>query len=123
MKTVTTKEDLAKALEKNEDTIIIEGDLANKVIKIKAKGKLAWFVALGGITVAVVAILAAPGTAGTSTIPGGAAFVGTATALGGADIAMVAIGIAVAAGGVGVLNQLRKYSITEKQSNRVVLKR
>lgn len=123
MRTVTTNEDLAKAVDEKEDIIVIEGDLAKKVIKIKAKGKVAWAVAIGGIGVAVAAILAAPTTAGTSAIPGGAAFVGTATVLGGADIALVAIGIAVASGGVGVLNQLRKYSITEKESNRVVLKR
>ena len=123
MKTVRTKDELAKAVEEKEDTIVIEGDLAKKVIKIKATGSVAWALAVGGITVAVVAILAAPETAGTSALPAGAAFFETATVMGGTDIAMTAIGIAVAAGGVGVLNQLRAYSIAEKQNNRVVLKR
>ena len=123
MRTVTTNEDLAKAVDEKEDTIEVKGDLANKVITIKATGTVAWLVAIGLIGAAVVAILAAPTTAGTSAIPGGVAFVGIATALGGTDVALVAIGIAVASGGVGVLNQLREYSIIEKESNRVVLKR
>ena len=123
MRTVTTNEDLAKAVDEKEDTIEVKGDLANKVITIKATGTVAWLVAIGLIGAAVVAILAAPTTAGTSAIPGGAAFVGIATALGGTDVALAAIGIAVASGGVGVLNQLREYSIIEKESNRVVLKR
>ena len=123
MRTVRNKDDLAQAVEQKEDTIVIEGDLAKKVIKIKATGKVAWAVAIGGITVAVLAILAAPETAGTSTAVTVAAFAPTAAAVGGADVALTAIGIAVAAGGVGVLNQLRSYDIVEKQSNRVVLKR
>ena len=37
MKTVRNKDELAKAVEEKEDTIVIEGDLAKKVIKIKSR--------------------------------------------------------------------------------------
>lgn len=86
MKTVRNEKELASSLKNGDDTIIIEGDLCNKVIRIKATGT------------------AAAGILGT----------GTAVSAGL---------IAVAAGGVGVLNSLRDYKIAEKTPGRVVLKK
>lgn len=123
MATVRTDKELGKALKNGADEIIIEGDLKKKVLRIKATGKVAWGVAIGAIGVIVLALLAAPETAGTSSIIGAASFAPAAAAVGGADVAVTAIGIAVAAGGIGALNKLRNYKIVEKTSSRVVLHR
>lgn len=122
MKTVRNEKELASSLKNGDDTIIIEGDLCNKVIRIKATGTAAWIIAVGAIGVAVVAVMSAPATGGTSTIV--SAFTGTAAAgILGTGTAVSAGLIAVAAGGVGVLNSLRDYKIAEKTPGRVVLKK
>ena len=65
---VNDSKGLGKALKDNEGEIIIEGDLKNKVLRIKATGKVAWAVAIGAIGVAVVSAIAAPATGGDSII-------------------------------------------------------
>lgn len=118
MKTVKTEEDLAQAMKDEEDAIIIEGDLANKTIKIKATGSFAWLAAVGAIGLAVVA---APSGVG---IPIAATSAFAATGVLGISTTTAAVAIAVAAGGVGILNSMRDdYKIVEESSNRVVLKR
>ncbi|WP_332405986.1 hypothetical protein, partial [Vibrio metschnikovii] len=42
--TISNEADLGEALKREQDTIEIEGDLKNKVLKIKATGKVAWAV-------------------------------------------------------------------------------
>ena len=138
MRTVTTEKELAKAVQDDLDTIVIEGDLASKTIKIKATGKAAWAIAFGAISLAAYSIAfgaislaaysliatlgtggaTAPATATSGLIAGGAAV----TVLGSATTAS-AIAVAVAAGGVGVLSKLRSYKIVEKSQDRVVLAR
>ncbi|MEI3776128.1 hypothetical protein [Pectobacterium brasiliense] len=126
MAAITTEKELAKAIKENQDTIIIEGDLAKKTIKIKATGKVAWVIAFAAIGIAVGATIATVGTGGAATpVTGTAALVGASGAVGvlGVSTTTSAIAIAVAAGGVGVLTRLRKYTIVDKSNSRVVLKR
>lgn len=122
MNTVKTEKELAKQIENNADMIVIEGSLKDKVIRIKAEGKASWIIALGAIGVAVAGILAGPATGG---ISASAAFLMAPAAVTtlGLPTATTAILIAVAAGGVGVLNKLRDYDIVEKNDKRVKLKR
>lgn len=113
---------LGSALKNNEDEIIIEGNLKNKVIRIKATGKVAWIVAIGAIGVVVVAELATLATGGISYVTD--AFVApVAVGILGGPTTLAAVSISIAAGGVGSLNKLRKYKIVEKTDNRVVLKK
>ena len=119
---VNDSKELGKALKNNEDEIIIEGDLITKVIKIKATGKVAWAVAVGAIGVAVVAVIAAPATGGTSGIASFAVAPAAVSVL-GATTTTAAIGIAVAAGGVGGLNKLREYKIVKNDDNKLILKK
>lgn len=126
MSTVRTEKELAESLKRGESTITIEGDICEKVIRIKATGRVAWLVAIGAIAVTAKSLLADVATGGTAlpvTVPV-KAFTGTA-AVGilGLSTTTSAVLIAVAAGGVGVLNSLRDYNIVEKNSNRVVLKK
>ncbi|ERP30687.1 hypothetical protein [Chitinivibrio alkaliphilus] len=121
---IDNEKDLGKALKDGQDTIEIEGSLKDKVLKIKATGKVAWAVAIGAIGVSVVAILyPAPEPTSQATtkffvapLAGGAAV----TVLGAATTAS-AISIAVAAGGVAALNKLRGYKITSKSEDKIVL--
>ena len=130
---VTTSKELGKAIKEEKDTIIIEGDLAKKVVRIKATGKVAWGIAFGAIGVSVVAIIhtpqAAVATAPAGGVGGAISFgsslisSGTASAILG-SAAITAIIVAVAAGGVGALTTLRdKYKIQSKEGKRLVLKK
>ena len=125
-----TPEDLAKAIKNNEDSILIEGDLKNKVICIKATGKVAWGVCVASLTAAIAFYTATPTTTvtmtpavGTMSLVGGiGATAVAATTIGSAAVPAVIIG--VAAGGIGALNTLRdRYKIVEKDKNHIRLQR
>lgn len=134
MVTVTTSAELGQAIKRNESTIVIEGDLANKVVRIKFTGPIAWTIAIGAIGTAVYFYLSTPAATVASTPIGGAGGVVSfgaasgatavaATAL-GVNATAVAIGIGIAAGGVGAIIALRdKYKITEQSADRLVLER
>ena len=53
MVTVRTAKELGQALKSNEHYIYVEGDLKNKIIRIKAVGKIAWILAIGSLATAI----------------------------------------------------------------------
>jgi hypothetical protein len=116
------EKELGKALKEKEDTIEITGDLAKKVIKIKATGKVAWVIAIGAIGVAVLLALSAPATLGTGAVAGVAAL-GPAVAILGTGTAVAAVSIAVAAGGVSSLSTLRQYNLEKISDDHVILRK
>ena len=122
---IKNEKDLGNAVKNGQDTIEIEGDLAKKVLRIKVTGKVAWIVAVGAIGIVVAGALYPVPEPTTQLASKGIA----ATAAGGAVTILgtgattAAISIAVAAGGDGVLNKLRRYKVVNTSSNRVVLKR
>ena len=79
-------------------------------------------IAIGAIGVAVAAVVAAPATEEVqpwqciASAPAAASILGVSTTT-------AAISIAVAGGGVAVLNKLRKYEVVEKHNTYMVLKR
>lgn len=116
---VTTEKELAKAIESDTEFIEIEGDLAKGVIKLKYVGKAAWLVAIAAIGAAVALVLATPATAG---ITSGFAAVSAAGAVSILGLsATTAIGIAVATGGISVLNRLRDYDMEKISDTHVKL--
>lgn len=130
---VTNEKELGKALNDNVDEIEIEANLRKKVIKIKAKGKVAWVIAIGSISLAVPLVMVTVMSAGTATpITAPAAVGALAGATGvlgvGATFSAVSIaaGAVIAAGsvsaGVAALNKLRKYKMTD-YGDRLVLTR
>lgn len=122
---VRTEKELADAIEDNEDTIEIEGNLKDKVFRIKATGKVAWAVCVGAIGVAVTAIIVTAGTGGTTTpVTGTVAAVAApaAVAIIGGPATLSCIGIATAAGGIGVLNKLRGYDLDKKNGRCILVK-
>lgn len=126
VKKVKTEAELGEALENNEEFIEIEGDLAKKTFKIRAKGKVAWAVCIGAIGVATYSVAATIGTGGASspvTVTTVGLTAATATTVMGGTVTYSAIAIAVAAGGVGALNKLRKYKQVSYERGRLVLRR
>jgi hypothetical protein len=129
----SSEKELGKAIKSEVDTIYVEGDLKNKVIKIKVTGKVAWGVCAGSLAVAIALIVSVPKQAGAAAATGGAtavmsvageAVAGTVAASILGSAAVPAIMIGVAAGGVGALNTMRdKYEIVEKGEQYVKLKR
>ena len=119
MKAMTEKE-LAEAIESGANSIEIYGDLARHTIGIKATGQVAWLVAIGAIGVAVASLMGSPATAGVSAGFAAASAAGAVGILGAATTA-TAISIAVAAGGVGVLNRLRDYDMKKISDTHVKL--
>lgn len=134
MTTVQTSSELGKAIKRKESKIVVEGDIVKKVIRIKITGPIAWGVAFAAIGSAVYLYLSTPATSAASTPIGGTGGVisfgaasgaaGAATTILGIRATTVAVGIGLAAGGVGAVTALRdKYTIVEKSKRRIVLKR
>lgn len=117
---ISNEKELATAIENNQDYIEIKGDLARKTIKIKAVGPIVWGVCLGAIAIAVVAILAAPATGGTSAALSAFAAPAAVATL-GASATATAISLAVATGGVAVLNKLRDYDMEKISEDKIRL--
>lgn len=128
-----TLEDLVKAIKNGAGSIEIEGDLANKVIRIKAVGPVAWGVCAGALGIAIASYLATPALTAATAPAGGAAGIMSFTSgavattavagtLGSATVTAVTIGIV--AGGTGVLHTLRdKYKIIKKGDAHIILHR
>ena len=136
MATVKNAMELGKAVDRNDNTIEIEGDLGKKVFKIKATGKVAWLVAGGAITVAIVAILASSATVATAPATGPVAGVGlvaesVALSAGGAgavgilgvSTTVTAISIGVGAKSRSAVNKLRNNYDMKKSGNKLILTR
>jgi hypothetical protein len=119
---VETEKELADAIKQGEDTIEITGNLANKTIKIRATGRVAWVIAFGAIGVAAYAAIATIPTGGAAAPIAGITALGAVGILGGVTTAS-AIAIAVAAGGVGVLTKLRTYKEVSRSDGVLILKR
>lgn len=78
--------------------------------------------AFGAIGVAVVGILALPATGGVSAVASGF-MAPAAVGILGIGATSTAIGIAVAAGGVAVLNKLRKYRLEKISDTHIILRK
>ena len=123
---MTTEKDLGNALKNNQDTIVIEGDLAEKTLKIKATGKVAWAVCIGCIAVAVTLVVVTFGSGGAAIPvagPTAAITLSAAATIWGLPTAITATGIAVAGGGVVALKKLRKYRVEKISDTKIILHR
>lgn len=122
---IDSAKDLGKAIKNGEEYIEIEGDLKDRVIKIKATGMVAWAVAIGAVGVAITSVYLKVGSGGTAAPATTAAFFTSAvpaTSILGVKTAVSAVAIGVAAGGVRYLNKLRSYKLINK-GNYIVLRK
>lgn len=123
-------QELGQAIENNQNEITVEGDLARKVIRIIATGKVAWVIAFGAVAVAIIAILNMPmaaATGPTGLIAEGVvlstAAIGAVSTL-GVSATVAAVSIGVGARNKSVLSKLRnKYTITKINNSKIILKR
>lgn len=123
---VNTEKDLGDALKSGEEFIEIEGDLARKTIRIRATGKTAWMLAIGSLGIAAFATYATVGTGGAAAPIATAALAAAAPAAVGVlgiSATVAALGVAIAAGGIGALTTLRQYKEVSRTADTLVLQR
>ncbi|MEI0562986.1 hypothetical protein [Brachyspira pulli] len=125
---VKTEEELKKAIKDEVDTIEITGDLKNKIIKIKAKGKVGLIVGIGLILIGGAATILSGGSAAPATIPGmaiakAALLPPAAAAAGGGSLGGLISALGIGSVGASMLNSLKKYEIKEETDKKIVLKR
>ena len=131
MKATTIKE-LGKGIKNGESSIELTIDLKNKVFKFKKKtrnlGPAAWATAIASIATAVGLYLSAPvttaatapvgGVGGAISFTGGTVAAAGAITILGVSATTFAIGLGIAAGGVGAITILYKdYDIVEKHGS------
>lgn len=127
---INNEKDLADAIKRNQDAIRITGDLSKKIIRITATGKVAWLIAIGAISVAVIAVLKSPvaATGGPSALAVNgfvaASSAGAAVSIWGVSTTVAAISICVAEKSVKTLKKLYNgYTVVSKGKDYVELKR
>ena len=123
-----TAKELSEAIKEETDVIEVEGDLSNKVVRIKVTGKVAWGVCAAALTAAIGFAIAAGATAAVPPVGGANALAFTAAMGTSASIlgsaAVPALTIGICAGGIGALTALRnRYSIVKKEKGSVILKK
>lgn len=125
--TVSTPVELGKAIKGEENEIVITGKLGDAVIAIQAVGPVSWVIASGAVVVAIAGVVAAAGTGGAgapvSAVMEAAAAPALIGSFGSVSVSAVAIGIALAGGGVGALSTLRRYKAEKKHGNVYLVRR
>lgn len=106
-----TAKELSEAIKEETDVIEVEGDLSNKIVRIKVTGKVAWAVCAVSLAAAISFAIAAGATAAVPPV-GGAHLVGFTAAMGTSasilgSAAVPALTIGICAGGIGALTALR----------------
>lgn len=122
---INNADDLGAALNDQQESIEIEGDLKNHVLRIRATGKVAWAIAIAGIAIAVAAVVypVPEPTSQALMKTSGLVSAGGAVAILGGSATVAAISIARAFGGIKGLELLRSYKLVEKTDNKITLQK
>lgn len=135
MKTVKTSKELGIAIKNGENEIKVEGDLQKRVLRIRAVKPALWGIVAASIAAGVTLMLATPaattatapiaGIGGIISFKGSVILSSTAATILGIKATTVAIGVAIATGGgTAALTKLReKYTVNEKNSQYIILKK
>lgn len=127
--TTSNAQELGRAIESNQNEITVEGDLAKKIIRIKATGKVAWMIAGGAVVIGIIAVMNMPAAA--STGPTGLIAEGvvlSTTAAGAVSILGVSATVTAVSIGVGArdhraLGKLRNnYAMTTINDAKIILR-
>lgn len=111
---VNNERDLGIALSLKKEEIIVEGNLADKVIKIKSVSDDEWLLIIGALTTTVTAAVTAAATAGLAAplvLPATVTGMGSVVAVLGTATSVSAVTIGVGGGSVSVLLELRNYQM------------
>lgn len=119
---ITDEKELGKALQDGIDSIEIEGNLKDKVLRIKASGKVAWVIALGAIAIAVIVALSntLANIGETNKVLMESPDSAPHLWLGGV---WILVGIAVVAIIVAMLNKFRGYKLEKVSNTRIILRK
>ena len=117
---VQNEQELGNAVKQEESCIELEGKLASHVKKLMNLNMALWVFSLTTLSVAVLALMQAPATAGVSGIISIVAGTSAASIL-GVDTVIAAVSIAVAGGGISILQKLRKYRLTYGKNGKIIL--
>lgn len=119
---ITDEKELGKALQDGIDSIEIEGNLKDKVLRIKASGKVAWVIALGAIVIAVIVALSntLANIGETNKVLMESPDSAPHLWLGGV---WILVGIAVVAIIVAMLNKFRGYKLEKVSNTRIILRK
>lgn len=117
---VQNEQELGNAVKQEESCIELKGKLASHVKKLMKLNMALWVFSLTALSIAVLATIQAPATAGVSGIISIVAGTSTASIL-GMDTVIVAVSIAVAGGGIRILQKLRKYHLTYRENGKIIL--
>lgn len=117
---VQNEQELGNAVKQEESYIELEGKLASHVKKLMKLNMALWVFSLTALSVAVFALMQMPATTGMSGIVSIVAGTSAASIL-GIDTVVAAVSIAVAGGGISVLEKLRKYHLTYGENGKIIL--
>lgn len=123
---VLNEADLGKAIKQKKATIEIEGELKDRVCSMKALEKESWNACMIQISMAVSVLQIMTQVDGIDTpvsVLTGTPILEKIISFLGNTNAFSAIMIARAGGGVGILNQLRKYQIAALTEEKLILNR
>lgn len=123
---VLNEADLGKAIKQKKATIEIEGELKDRVCSMKALEKESWNACMTQISMAVSVLQIMNQVDGIDTpvsVLTGTPILEKIISFLGNTNAFSAIMIARAGGGVGILNQLRKYQIAALTEEKLILNR
>lgn len=123
---VLNEADLGKAIKQKKATIEIEGELKDRVCSMKALEKESWNACMTQISMAVSVLRIMTQVDGIDTpvsVLTGTPILEKIISFLGNTNAFSAIMIARAGGGVGILNQLRKYQIAALTEEKLILNR
>lgn len=123
---INNPDELAKAIERGDNSIEISIELGKKIIRIKATKTAATIVAIGAVGVAMYAVISAPAAGPAVPIQGLVASEGAAVAVAvwGIPATIAAVSMAVAVRGTSVLKKLRNdYDMEEKEDMYVLKKK
>ena len=117
---VQNEQELGNAVKQEEACIELEGKLASQIKKLMKLNMALWVFSLTALSIAVLATIQAPATAGVSGIISIVAGTSTASIL-GMDTVIAAVSIDVAGGGIRILQKLRKYHLTYRENGKIIL--
>lgn len=123
---VLNEADLGKAIKQKKATIEIEGELKDRVCSMKTLEKESWNACMTQISMAVSVLQIMTQVDGIDTpvsVLTGTPILEKIISFLGNTNAFSAIMIARAGGGVGILNQLRKYQIAALTEEKLILNR
>lgn len=120
---INNPDELARAVNRGDNSIEITGDLGKKIVRIKATGTAATIVAIGAVAVAMYATISAPAAGPAipvhALIDGGAASL--AVGVWGIPATIAAVSMAISVRSTDVLKKLRDGYDVEKKGDKYVL--